>query len=79
MAVMAQEEHRSRFEALGAAFVTLGAGDRPEEAARLLFQALRQCNELEVAQIFALGIPERGIGRAVMNRLRKAAGGNVVE
>jgi len=79
VAVMAQEEHRSRFEALGAAFVTLGAGDRPEEAARLLFQALRQCNELEVAQIFALGIPERGIGRAVMNRLRKAAGGNVVE
>lgn len=53
--------------------IDCGPPDRPEEAARRLYAALRQFDDANVAAIFAEALPEDGIGRAVMNRLRKAA------
>jgi L-threonylcarbamoyladenylate synthase len=44
-----------------------------------LFDCLREFDKIEVDQIFAEGFSEDGIGLAIMNRLRKAAGYNVVE
>lgn len=43
-----------------------------------LFSALRDFDNTTVDIIFAEGISEEGIGLAVMNRLRKAAGYNIV-
>lgn len=59
----------------------LVAGSRCDltTVAAALYDALRRFDELQVDLILAEGVPEEGIGLAVMNRLRKAAGGNVVQ
>jgi L-threonylcarbamoyladenylate synthase len=43
------------------------------EAARNLFSAMRKLDEMELKQIFAEIFPEEGLGRAINDRLRKAA------
>jgi L-threonylcarbamoyladenylate synthase len=50
-----------------------GSNKNPAEAATSLYQALRWFDAHPVDIIFAEGVPERGIGRALMNRLYKAA------
>ena len=52
--------------------------NEPQEAAFKLFIALRGMDKAGVDIIFAEGLPEKGIGAAVMNRLRKAAGKNII-
>ena len=44
-----------------------------EEAAAALFAALRDLDESRVEHIFAIAVPPSGIGRAIMDRLRRAA------
>ena len=44
-----------------------------EEYARNLFSFFRQCDEMGFKTIYCEKIPEKGIGTAVMNRLKKAA------
>ncbi|NJE60220.1 L-threonylcarbamoyladenylate synthase [Thermococcus sp. 21S7] len=53
-------------------------GKTEEEVARNLFRALRDLDKRDVDVIIAEGIEERGLGFAVMNRLRKAAGYRIV-
>jgi L-threonylcarbamoyladenylate synthase len=53
-------------------------GKTEEEIARNLFKALRELDRRGVDVIIAEGIEERGLGFAVMNRLRKAAGYRIV-
>jgi L-threonylcarbamoyladenylate synthase len=57
----------------------LSAGDRdkPETIARSLYNCLRLFDTLAADVIFTEGIAETGLGRAIMNRLSKAAGGRV--
>jgi L-threonylcarbamoyladenylate synthase len=47
------------------------SGDR-EEAAATLFAALRELDRLRPAHVYAVAVPETGIGRAIMDRLRRA-------
>ena len=56
----------------------LGPRRRPEEQARRLFRALRAADAVGATRVLALAVPEVGLGRAVMNRLRKAAAGGEV-
>ncbi|WP_297420218.1 L-threonylcarbamoyladenylate synthase [Thermococcus sp.] len=53
-------------------------GNTTEEVARNIFRALRELDKRGVDVIIAEGIEERGLGLAVMNRLRKAAGYRIV-
>jgi L-threonylcarbamoyladenylate synthase len=53
-------------------FVLSEAGD-PTEAARNLFAAMRHLDALQVSVILAELLPEEGLGRAVNDRLRRAA------
>ena len=53
-------------------------GGNAEEAARLFFKELRRLDSQHVDVIFAAGIEETGIGVAVMNRMRYAANGNII-
>lgn len=53
----------------------VGSRARPEQVAARLFGALRQLEEEGVDVILALPFPEEGLGKAIMNRLRKAASG----
>ena len=58
--------------------VSVGSIQNPEEAAHRLFDALRQFDALPVDLIYAEDMSAHDIGGAIMNRLLKAAGGNLV-
>ncbi|WP_456421458.1 L-threonylcarbamoyladenylate synthase [Thermococcus sp.] len=53
-------------------------GKTLEEVAKNLFKALRELDKKNVDIIIAEGVEERGLGLAVMNRLRKASGYRIV-
>jgi len=58
--------------------VHAGRRDRPDTVAAVLYAALRRFDEMNVDVILAEGLADRGVGLAVMNRLRKAAGGRII-
>ena len=47
-----------------------------EEAAKNLFSALRQLDAMPVEVVLAELVPDEGIGRAINDRLRRAAAQN---
>ena len=49
-----------------------------DSAARLFFARLRAADREDVDRILCVSVPERGLGEAVMDRMRKAAAGHVV-
>ena len=51
----------------------------PEKAAREFFAKLRACDKAGVDVILAAAMREDGVGFAVMNRMFKSAGYNIVE
>lgn len=57
-------------------FLSLGTDASLESISRHLFNALRACNQVEVDLIVAAAFPAEGVGKALMNRLEKAAGGS---
>jgi L-threonylcarbamoyladenylate synthase len=59
--------------------VLAGQREKPETVAAGLYAALRRFDELEVDVILAEGIQEKGVGFAVMNRLRRAADGRITD
>jgi L-threonylcarbamoyladenylate synthase len=62
----------------GAEVVDLGPRSDLRRVAKSLFTAIRDLDERGVDVIVAEGVEERGLGLAIMNRLRKASGGEVV-
>lgn len=56
----------------------MGPQNRPDIIAGRIFDLLRFCDQFKADLILIEGIADRGIGTAVINRLRKAAGGNVI-
>ncbi|MDO7906508.1 L-threonylcarbamoyladenylate synthase [Paenibacillus sp. JX-17] len=76
-AVLAFDEHRSAYE--GERVYSLGSLARLEEAAHRLYDVLRACDEDGAAFILSEACPQEGLGAAVMNRLLKAAGHEVVQ
>lgn len=59
---------------LGAAENCFLLGNKPEEIAQNLFSALRWTDEIGADLVIAESFPEQGVGIAIMNRLKKAAG-----
>lgn len=57
---------------------SVGKREREEEIARHLFRILREFDDEGVKVIFAESFERKGVGQAVMNRLLKAAGHQVV-
>lgn len=57
-------------------FFSLGNENQLDDAAHLLYQALRDCDETDVEIILVPVLSKKGVGRAIMNRLEKAANGN---
>ena len=47
------------------------------EAARFFFSRLRKLDKEGVELILCAGVPEQGLGEAVMDRMRKAAGNHI--
>lgn len=57
-------------------FFTLGKENQLEDAAHLLYEALRKCDESDADLVLVPAFPKHGVGSAIMNRLEKAAKGN---
>ncbi|KUP22175.1 hypothetical protein AWJ19_06695 [Paenibacillus sp. DMB5] len=73
------EEHRVLYSDDAADYiVSLGTLAALEEGARSLYSALRYFDEVSADYIIAEACPDLGLGSAIMNRLRKAAGGSVI-
>ena len=77
--IITTEENVSRYEASGLNVISLGSRDDAAGIARDLFAALRRCDKEGAEVIFAESLDESGAGAAVMNRLLKAAGHNIIE
>ncbi len=77
VAILSTEEISSRFP-LGE-IISLGSEKNLYEVARNLFEALRKCDDLKVDFILCEAFEEKGVGLAIMNRLNKAAGFNILE
>jgi L-threonylcarbamoyladenylate synthase len=58
---------------------SLGSRNDLASVARNLFRLLREFDQEKVDVIVAEGLPLQGLGLAVMNRLRRAAGYNIVK
>ncbi|TVX89513.1 L-threonylcarbamoyladenylate synthase [Paenibacillus agilis] len=74
--VLTFHEHADRYRA--DVVVELGSLQQLEQAAQLLYDALRRFDEAGATYIAAETCPADGIGLAVMNRLVKAAGHRLV-
>ncbi|NOU71474.1 threonylcarbamoyl-AMP synthase [Paenibacillus sp. LMG 31458] len=74
--ILTFEERASRYHA--DLVIACGSLSQPETIAQDLYAALRQFDQEGIQYIAAEGCPETGIGHAIMNRLRKAAGHQLV-
>ena len=76
--ILATDETQHRYH--GAYVVkSIGSREDPSSMARNLFKLLREFDEEKVDVIIAEGVPMKSLGLAVMNRLRKASGFNIVK
>ncbi|SFB47023.1 L-threonylcarbamoyladenylate synthase [Cohnella sp. OV330] len=74
--VLCCDEHAGSYSA--DAVIALGPRAAPAAAAQALYAALRECDARGLRFIAAEAFPEEGIGAALMNRMRKAAGGRAL-
>jgi len=58
--------------------VDLGSLENLNEVATNIFLALRQMDTLNIKYIYIPALPKEGLGQAIMNRLLKAAGNQVI-
>lgn len=58
--------------------VNLGHENHLDEIARNIFLALRQMDAMNIAYIFIPALPKHDLGKAIMNRLMKAAGNAII-
>lgn len=78
--ILASDQTQALYRSLCANVQIISAGDRnrPETIAERLFWALREFDKTEVKFILGESIDDTGIGLAIMNRLNKAAGYNII-
>ena len=77
VAVLTTDENIDKFNK--GKIISLGSGDNLEEIAKNLFESLRKCDDLGVEYILCQGFDETGVGLAIMNRLSKAAGYDIMD
>jgi L-threonylcarbamoyladenylate synthase len=71
------DEEAPALEALGVVVARLGPADDPAEAARKLYAGLRWLDERGRDPLLAHTYPRAGLGLALWDRLRRAAGGRL--
>lgn len=73
LGIMAKEENKDRYDGFNPK--SLGPGDDLAICAANLFSVLREFDREGINVIIAESVKEKGLGLAIMNRLRKASGG----
>ncbi|ABO51668.1 translation factor SUA5 [Desulforamulus reducens MI-1] len=71
--ILATEEHAQDYPP-DSKILKIGSRKNPAGVAAMLFKRLREFDQLQVDVILTEGFETKGIGLAVMNRLRRAAG-----
>ena len=74
--VIATDETKDRY--LADSIKSVGKREDEEQIARQLFKILREFDDDKVQMIYAESFESRGVGVAIMNRLLKAAGHQVI-
>lgn len=74
--ILTVEEHKNEYTEGNT--IVLGSISDLSTVAKSLFEALRKCDDLGADLIFAEGYEEKGVGVAIMNRLNKAAGFDII-
>ena len=77
VAILTTNENLNKFNS--GKVISLGSENNLNEIAKNLFEALRKCDDLRVQYILCQGFEENGVGLAIMNRLNKAAGYDILE
>lgn len=77
VAVLCVEENKNEFS--NGKVISLGSEFILEDIARNLFETLRTCDDLGVDIIICEAFEEKGVGVAIMNRLSKAAGFDIID
>ena len=75
--ILATEETKQNYQS--GIVISMGSRSNLYTAAAAIFDALRQFDMQKVDIIYAEALSEENIGMAVMNRLKKAAGFNIIE
>ncbi|PKM87354.1 MAG: threonylcarbamoyl-AMP synthase [Firmicutes bacterium HGW-Firmicutes-10] len=75
--VLCSDESKSEYQ--GAHVISIGSVHRLDQGAANLFAVLREFDQIGVDMIFAEAFAEDEMGLALMNRLKKAAGFNIVD
>jgi L-threonylcarbamoyladenylate synthase len=75
--IIATDETKSKY--LYGTVVSLGNRNKPEDVARNLFEVLRGFDSIDVDLILSEAFEEKGIGVAIMNRLKKSAGFDIIK
>ena len=77
VAILTTDENLNKFNS--GKVISLGSENNLNEIAKNLFETLRKCDDLGVQHILCQGFEEKGVGLAIMNRLNKAAGYDILE
>jgi L-threonylcarbamoyladenylate synthase len=75
--VLVSDETESYYQ--GCSVLSLGSRTNTKVIASNVFEKLREFDKLGVDIIFAEALDENHMGMAVMNRMNKAAGFNIIE
>ena len=82
IAVFCAEETKHFYQEMeekeGIVLKVLGRRDEPLSMTHNLFRILRECDEEGIELILSEGYSEKGIGFALMNRMKKAAGQKIM-
>ena len=78
-AIITVDQHIDLFKDMDAKVVSWGSLENMDEIAHKIFDALRKVDEWGVDIIYCEAFEEEGLGLAVMNRLTKAAGYQVID
>ena len=73
------DEHREKIVISDSRFISLGSKDNLEEIAKNIYSALRKADSIKAEVILIEGVKREGIGIAIMNRLLRAAGYDILE
>lgn len=73
--IIATDETIDKYSSLN--IKSVGSRKKLETIATNLFHVLREFDKLDVDVILSEGVEETQIGKAIMNRMKKAAGGNI--
>lgn len=79
VALLSFDEHREKIVVSDSRFISLGSKNDLEEIARNIYSALRKADSINAEVILIEGVKREGIGIAIMNRLLRAAGYDILE